>query len=346
MLPRTSQRIGLVLVVSATLFVTAALAQQGYRTTYVVKRGDTLSKIAKKKDCTVRKLKRWNRIRGSRLRVGQKLTIYSMTPLRPKRTVEYRIKRGDSLNTIAKRFRVKKRDIRRWNRMRRGRTRLIAGRTLKIIVTGPENPSETKGRPQQGKLVNGEQLKSGPGYWVRNKARAWGANHVITHLMTCLPRVKKTFRRMHKVVIGDISREHGGSFPPHRSHQNGLDVDLSYIHKGVRKLKNFRRATAANLDVVKTWYMIDTFLDTNAIEYMFIDYKLQKLLYNQARKKGYSKRQLKETFQYPRGRGRTKGIIRHSPSHKNHIHIRFKPSVVPQAKSKGRHTALIGSYRS
>ena len=164
--------------------------------------------------------------------------------------------------------------------------------------------------------------------------------------MTCLPKVKKAFRRMHKVVIGDISREKGGYFPPHRSHQNGLDVDLSYIHKKVRRLKNFRRATAKNLDVVKTWYMIDTFLDTNAIEYMFIDYRIQKLLYEQATKKGYSKRQLNEVFQYPRGRGRTKGIIRHSPSHKNHIHIRFKSAVTPQAKSKKRHSARFGSYPS
>ncbi len=328
------------------LGLSVAHAQEGYRTTYTVKRGDTLSKIAKKKDCSVRKLKRWNRLRSHRLRVGQKLTIYSLTPVRPMRIVEYRIQRGDSLIKIARKFGVSKRSLRRWNRIRRGRTRLVAGRTLKIHVPGPENPSETHGRPQLGKLVNGEQLKSGPGYRVRNAKKAWGANHVITHLMTCLPKVKKAFRRMHPVVIGDISRQHGGKFPPHRSHQNGLDVDLSYIHKGIRKLKNFKRATRENLDIAKTWFMIDTFLKTDAIEYMFVDYRLQELLYKHARNKGYSKRKLKETFQYPRGRGRTKGIIRHSPSHKNHIHIRFKPSPTPQATIRKRHSARFGSHSS
>ena len=92
--------------------------------------------------------------------------------------------------------------------------------------------------------------------------------------------------------------------------------------------------------------MLHAFLETDAIEYMFVDYRLQGLLYKHARLKGYSKRKLKETFQYPRGRGRTKGIIRHSPSHKNHIHIRFKPSATPQATTRKRHSARFGSRSS
>ena len=43
---------------------------------YVVKRGDTLSEIAIKHRVTVSKLKKWNGLRGSVIRVGQKLSIY------------------------------------------------------------------------------------------------------------------------------------------------------------------------------------------------------------------------------------------------------------------------------
>jgi hypothetical protein len=33
---------------------------------------------------------------------------------------------------------------------------------------------------------------------------------------------------------------------------------------------------------------------------------------------------LDELFQYPRGKNRTRGIIRHSKGHVNHFHVRFR----------------------
>ena len=59
------------------------------------------------------------------------------------------------------------------------------------------------------------------------------------------------------------------------------------------------------------------------VDYIFVDYGLQKPLYEHAKKAGMSARKLEEYFQYPRGMGRTEGLIRHTPSHKNHFHIRF-----------------------
>ena len=40
----------------------------------------------------------------------------------------------------------------------------------------------------------------------------------------------------------------------------------------------------------RNWYVIKKFLDTGDVQYIFIDYKLQKLLYNYAKKKGVSGR--------------------------------------------------------
>jgi membrane-bound lytic murein transglycosylase D len=44
-----------------------------------VKRGEHLQSIANKYNCTVSDLRHWNKIRGSRLIAGQKLTVYVMT---------------------------------------------------------------------------------------------------------------------------------------------------------------------------------------------------------------------------------------------------------------------------
>lgn len=43
--------------------------------THVVKRGETLSSIAKKNHCTVNELKKWNGIKGNNIQAGQKLKI-------------------------------------------------------------------------------------------------------------------------------------------------------------------------------------------------------------------------------------------------------------------------------
>jgi len=55
-----------------------------------------------------------------------------------------------------------------------------------------------------------------------------------------------------------------------------------------------------------------------------MDYNLQKVLYEYAKKHGTSEDVLDELFQYPRGRGRNHGIVRHWRSHRNHFHVRFK----------------------
>jgi membrane-bound lytic murein transglycosylase D len=49
----------------------------GKRTVYRVKRGDTLYSIAELFDTTVEKIKSWNRLRGSRITAGDRLTIFA-----------------------------------------------------------------------------------------------------------------------------------------------------------------------------------------------------------------------------------------------------------------------------
>jgi membrane-bound lytic murein transglycosylase D len=45
------------------------------RIRYRVRRGDTLIRIARRHGVTVRQLRDWNNIRGSYIRIGQRLTI-------------------------------------------------------------------------------------------------------------------------------------------------------------------------------------------------------------------------------------------------------------------------------
>ena len=83
-------------------------------------------------------------------------------------------------------------------------------------------------------------------------------------------------------------------------------------------------ATRSNLDVARTWALVKAFVDTGNVEVIFMDYGLQQQLYEFAKERGVGDDELDELFQYPRGRGRSHGMIRHWRSHQHHFHVRFR----------------------
>ena len=98
--------------------------QASQRIEYKVKSGDSLWKIAKKYKISIKQIASWNKL-GTRsvLQIGDKLSIWprsTTTKLtRPGRKVvkklTYKVRSGDNLSTIAQRFSVTVKDIRKWN---------------------------------------------------------------------------------------------------------------------------------------------------------------------------------------------------------------------------------------
>ena len=82
---------------------------------YKVKRGDTLSHIAKRYRISVRKLKRLNNLRGNLIRVGQRLRVrnsdYDNT------TNTHRVRKGESLYKIAKQYQTTVGELKRLNKL-------------------------------------------------------------------------------------------------------------------------------------------------------------------------------------------------------------------------------------
>ena len=92
------------------------------RITHRVRRGESLSVIAKRYRVTVRELQRWNNISDPRkLRAGDTITVFhSPAPQPPAAgsgTVKYVVQRGDSLWSIARKYNVKVKELKSWNDM-------------------------------------------------------------------------------------------------------------------------------------------------------------------------------------------------------------------------------------
>ena len=83
---------------------------------YKVKSGDNLTTIAKANKVNVRDLQRWNKLTGKNLKSGQMLVMQdTRKPAASKKATQYKVKKGDSLYIVAKRFNVEMQHLKRWN---------------------------------------------------------------------------------------------------------------------------------------------------------------------------------------------------------------------------------------
>ncbi len=84
----------------------SALEQADRFPVYVVKKGDTLSSISRQFKVGVGAIRKANGIKGSTIKVGQKLVIPVKHTVKSEEeaTVRYTVKKGDTLTSIAKKF--------------------------------------------------------------------------------------------------------------------------------------------------------------------------------------------------------------------------------------------------
>ena len=292
---------------------------------HIVRAGDSLYKIALQYDVKVSDLRTWNKLRNNAIYVGDVVKVKASGPMRSVRRDVHVVKKGESLGSIAKKYKLTVQDLLAANRIRNKRV-IHPGQELVVWVEGPEVESKAVGRPQDGRLVDGIQMESGAGYTVRTPAHAWGTWETVHELAKVARRLQKDSRKKAPyILIGDISREGGGHFAPHKSHQNGRDVDISIPIKGDRRPKKFTKATAKNLDLQSTWLLVRALVESKSVDVMFIDRSLQVLLRDYVKRHAARKyrRIADDLFQHPAGRSKAP-IIKHEPGHKNHIHVRFK----------------------
>ncbi|MBQ1265287.1 MAG: penicillin-insensitive murein endopeptidase [Proteobacteria bacterium] len=309
--------------------------------TYVVVKGDSVDKIAKKFEVRSDDIVRWNNLAdASRIRIGQKLKIRvakgsyvqptgkggSSRPAEITENVYYIVKKGDNLGKIARKTGVTIEQLKKNNKaLAKNPDKLRVGQKLVVDVkkrfAGATGVS--RGLANNGSLVGGIQMQSGPGYVVRNPKRSYGTALSVSLIMDAMQAYANRYPKAPRFMIGDLSTEKGGKLSPHLSHQSGRDVDISYIHTSNKENLRFERMSHSTLDIEKNWFVLEYFLKSGKVQYIFVDYDLQSSFYNYAKSKGYSDAQLKTMIQYPNGKKSYHAIMRHSKGHADHFHVRF-----------------------
>ena len=94
---------------------------------YVVRRGDSLGKIARHYGVTVKQLRKWNNLKpGAYIHPGQKLIARGSSD-------GYVVRRGDSLGKIARHHGVTVKQLRKWNNLKPG-AYIHPGQTVRILA--------------------------------------------------------------------------------------------------------------------------------------------------------------------------------------------------------------------
>lgn len=309
--------------------------------------GEVLSQIAARYGVSSSSLLHLNpRLRNNPnlLQVGQELAVCPDVLPRDREKIVHVVKPGQSLSQIAAQYNLSPKELIAFQEKPLTNPNFLqVGQELDIWRDG-EISTDFLPRPQRdakrrrSRLRNPVNLVSGTHYTTKHRRLSWGTARSVALIQSSIRRYKDRYPHGPKVHVGDLSLRRGGHFPPHVSHRTGHDVDIGYVLKGEQAhVPRFITAHRGNLDRAGTWALLRAFLDTDQVQYIFMDYPLQRLLYRYAVSQGVSESELEKLFQYPRRSGKPGAIIRHSRGHDDHIHIRFWPKGErPQKKIRRR----------
>ncbi len=187
--------------------------------------------------------------------------------------------------------------------------------------------SLTIGTPGAAILLNPVSLPAGPLWEIAPSADTWGTTETMADIQAAVDKVHELFPDTPPIVIGDISDADGGRLKRHESHQGGRDVDLGFYYAG-GPARWYEPGTAANLDLARNWTLVRALVTCTDVEAIFLDTRIQRLLYNQALSIGEDKDWLDRVFQF--SRGFRDAIVSHIPLHRTHYHVRFYNPVAQQ----------------
>jgi murein endopeptidase len=202
-------------------------------------------------------------------------------------------------------------------------------RHARIAVHEPVR-GQSIGAPWDGELRDATRLSDSDSYVIRRPQRAFGTRATVERVERAIAEWRDSFPDAHVLAIGDISAEHGGAITEHHSHQSGRDIDIGLVYrtKPAAYPRSFVTATEDNLDREATFALVAAFAETahedGGVQVMFMDFNVQRMLYEWAIEHDVDEARLARLFQYPHGRGASAGLVRHEPNHDNHVHVRFK----------------------
>jgi murein endopeptidase len=240
--------------------------------------------------------------------------------------VHYTIARGATLRRIANLYKLDYAEIFALN-PDLSRDDELAADTDVVVYRKGDDPSESVGVPHDGQLAGGMPMLEGRGRRLTSERwKMWGTRQTVTTLDRFLSEWARLQPEGPDVLVGNLSTRHGGPLEPHKTHQSGRDVDLSYIAVSDGRSKAvWQEMTQHNLDARLTWKLLRLLASEGEVEVFYIDRSVQKILLSYAMEsKRIPEASLREWLEVAPGAKRRNTLVRHVTGHRDHFHVRFR----------------------
>lgn len=247
-------------------------------------------------------------------------------PRRSKNAVTYTIARGGTLLNVANLYKLHHHEIIALNPHIDPNQELPPSSEV-VVFDSSTVESESVGLPHDGRVVGAVPMSNGPGRIITaERWKTWATQATVSQLDSVLRRWDDRFPDGPPVLVGNLSARHGGPLQPHKTHQSGRDVDLSYVAEWDGKSRvTWQKMNASNLDAGKTWALLKSIVTHADVETIFIDRSIQLLLLAYARRHGTVRKQRLSHWLEVAANAKQKkrALIRHVPGHDDHMHVRF-----------------------
>lgn len=170
-------------------------------------------------------------------------------------------------------------------------------------------------------------------YTINNKPAAYGTPELVGAIVYASTEMAWLMPGADPLLVGDLSRPRGGSLPPHRSHQGGMDADIGlYRRGGVQPQTHpFVVATHDTIDHKANWLFWSALLETGLVERILLDQRLIDSMRAWAVQSGtLGPAEAARVFP-PAG---STGIFQHVPRHRDHIHLTVRCGVPDPQSSR------------
>lgn len=191
--------------------------------------------------------------------------------------------------------------------------------------------SVSVGFVESGRLVNSVRFPEGGDDWlVVSPEKAYTTEETVAYLTKVIREVRALHPTAPPLRVNQISAKEGGYMRPHKSHQNGRDVDLGFYYPTVDPVRV--RARENHINVALNWALIKALIAHSDVQLILVDRRVQKVIYDYALKSGEDKAWVDSLFHG------AQALIKHARGHRDHFHVRF---FNPRAQELGRRIAPL-----
>jgi len=169
---------------------------------------------------------------------------------------------------------------------------------------------------EQGRMINATPFPEGEAWTVVVPESCWTTQETADAITGAARQVREWYPEGAPVRVGQVSGPEGGYLPPHISHQNGRDVDVGLFYPGPEPFRVKEREKV--MDPAMNWAFAKAILMHGDVQFILLDRRVQKVLYDYALAHGENKQWLDSLFH-----AGNRSVFFHARKHRDHFHVRL-----------------------